>query len=66
MEGPCLARMNVTVESGGTVKLWYASGHTGHKPGLEECKFLPLSASSKDIIVQKLSMGVTIERVLEG
>ena len=34
IEVPCLARLNVTVKTGGTVKLSYANGHTGHKPCL--------------------------------
>ena len=66
MERPFLARMNVSIETEGTVKVWYVSGHTGHNPSLLESQFLPLPASCKDKMIQKLTMGVTIERVLEG
>ena len=63
---PCLARMNVCIEKSGQVDVSYVSGHTGHSPDLQECKFLPLSNSAKDRIVQKLSDGVTMTRIVEG
>ncbi|XP_062501057.1 uncharacterized protein LOC134178237 isoform X2 [Corticium candelabrum] len=66
MERPCLARMNVSIETEETVKVWYVSGHTGHNPGVKESHFLHLPASCKDKMIQKLIMEVTIERVLEG
>ena len=66
MERPCLARMNVSIETEGTVKVWHVSRHTGHNPSLQESHFLPLPASCKDKMIQKLTMGVTIKQVLEG
>ena len=47
MERPCLARMNVNIETEGTVKVWYVIGHTGHDPSLKESHFLPLPALCK-------------------
>ena len=66
MNTPCLARINVCIEKSGQVDVFYVSGHPGHSPDLQECRFLPLSNSAKDRIVQKLSAGITMANVVEG
>ena len=63
----CLARMYVKVEEAtGKVEVLYNSTHTNHCFGKEECKYLPLSKSVQTEMQQKFSMGITLERIMDG
>ena len=48
------------------VEVIYNSTHTNHTLGLEECKCLPLSESVQQEIQEKVSQGITIERIMDG
>ena len=53
-------------EATGKVEVLYNSTHTNHCFGKEECKYLPLSKSVQTEMQQKFSMGITLERIMDG
>ena len=63
----CLARMYVKViQATGKVEVLYNSTHTNHFLGKEEYKYIPLSKSIRKEIQEKFSMGITLERIMDG
>ena len=48
------------------VEVTYISAHTGHELGTGEITFLPLPVSTKESVAQKVSQGVTQQRILDG
>lgn len=50
----------------GVVTVEYMSTHTGHKPSLEECRYLPLPTSLRREVQEKFAAGVTLERIMDG
>ena len=65
--GSCIARMMVSEnKQTGVVTIDYVSTHTGHKPSLDECKYLPLPTSLRREVQEKFSAGVTVERIMNG
>ena len=44
----------------------YISAHSNHMPDQSEAGFLPLPSSTKEEIAMKLSLGISIERIMDG
>ena len=65
METICLSRINAKFYPHGKVNVWYVNGHTNHSPNLSEMPYIPLPDDVKDIVSQKLAMGVAVERILD-
>jgi len=65
--GMCISRMYVRHCSyNGEVKVRYISSHTNHNLSLEQAKFVPLPKAVKESISAKLSLGIPVERILDG
>ena len=62
----CISRMYVTELQSGTVQVMYVSAHSNHETGPTEDAFIPLPASTRETIAMKLSVGIPIERIMEG
>ena len=62
----CLSRMYVDLHGDNTVTVVYIPAHTGHKPGPEEHKFLPLPKSIREQVSVQLSQGIPAKRILKG
>ena len=62
----CISRMYVTRQSSGAVGVKYISSHTNHDLSLAQVKFLPLPKDTKDSIAIKLSLGIPIDRIMDG
>ena len=58
--------MYVTELQSGAVQVMYVSAHSNHETGEKEDAFIPLPGSSKENIAMKLSIGIPIERIMEG
>ena len=58
--------MYVTKFNSGKINVKYISVHSNHTPGKEEDAFLPLPTSTKEEIEMKLSLGIPIERIMNG
>ena len=56
----------MTEQQSGAVDVKYISAHSNHEPGPIEDAFVPLPASTKETISMKLSVGIPIERIMEG
>ena len=48
------------------VEVTYISAHMGHELGTSELRFLPLPGSTKQVVSQKISLGIPTERILDG
>ena len=66
----CISRM-IVVENvkSGVVSVEYISTHTGHKPSVKECKYLPLppclwKGNTRQVF--QFSAGIAIERIMDG
>ena len=55
--------MYVTKFSSGRVEVKFISAHSNHNP---DEGFVPLPVSTKEEIAMKLSVGISIERIMEG
>ena len=67
LDGACIARMMLSEDiQTGAVTVEYISTHTGHKPSLDECKYLPLPTSLRQEVQDKFASGVTLERIMDG
>ena len=66
LDNQCLARMNVTIYEDNRVSVWYLPHHTGHSTSISEMKYIPLSLSVKDKIAQKIALGISMERIMDG
>ena len=62
----CISRMYVTLKASGTVVVNYISSHTNHDLSLAQVKFLPLPKDTKDSIAIKLTLGIPIDRIMDG
>lgn len=62
----CLSRINAKFLANGKVMVWYVSAHTNHTPNRLEMQYIPLPEDVKDTVSQKLALGVTMERILDG
>ena len=62
----CISRMYVTELQSGEVQVIYVSAHSNHETEEKEDAFIPLPASSKENIAMKISIGIPIERIMEG
>ena len=62
----CISRMYVTELQSGAVQVMYVSAHSNHETGEKEDAFIPLPTSSKENIAMKISIGIPIERIMEG
>ena len=49
-----------------SIEVTYIPAHTGHKPGPEEHKFLPLPQSIREGVSLQLSQGIPAKRILQG
>ena len=49
-----------------SIKVTYILAHTGHIPGPEEHKFLPLPQSTREGVSLQLSQGIPAKRILQG
>ena len=58
--------MYVTKFNSGKIEVKYISAHSNHAPGPSEAGFLPLPVSIKEEIAMKLSLGISIERIMDG
>lgn len=58
--------MYVTKFSSGKMDVKFISAHSNHDPDEDEAGFVPLPVSTKEEIALKLSVGVSIERIMEG
>jgi len=58
--------MYVTKLRSGKINVKYVAAHSNHTLGKEEDAFLPLPASTKEEIAMKLSLGISIERIMDG
>jgi len=66
-DGFCIARMTATENlKTGLVTVEYLSSHSGHKPSIEECKFLPLPPSLRQNVLEKCAAGISIEKIMDG
>jgi len=50
----------------GLVQVEYLSSHSGHKPSIEECKYLPLPPSLCQKVLEKNAAGIAIEKIMDG
>lgn len=48
------------------VEVTYISAHTEHELGAVELPFLPLPAGTKEDVAQKISQGITPQRIIDG
>ena len=62
----CISRMYVTEFFDLHTEVTYISAHTGHELGSNELQFLPLPESTKQVVSQKICLGIPTERILEG
>ena len=62
----CISRMYVTKFNSGKIEVKYISAHSNHTPGPSEAGFLPLPVSTKEEIAMKLSLGISVERIMDG
>ena len=62
----CLSRINAKFLPYGMVIVWYVSAQTNHYPSQKEMQYLPIPGSVKEMVSQKLAMGVTTEIILNG
>ena len=62
----CISRIYVTKFKSGKVEVKYVSAHSNHTTGPTEDAFLPLPATTKEEIAMKLSVGISIERIMDG
>ena len=62
----CISRMYVTKFNSGRIEVKYISAHSNHTPGPGEAGFLPLPVSTKEEIAMKLSLGISVERIMDG
>ena len=62
----CISRMYVTKFNSGRVEVKYISAHSNHTPDPSEAGFLPLPVSIKEEIAMKLSLGISVERIMDG
>ena len=62
----CISRMYITRFKSGKIDVKYISAHSNHTPGKEEDAFLPVPTSAKTEIAIKLSLGISIERIMHG
>ena len=58
--------MYVTKHKAGNVEVEYISAHSNHTIGPTEDAFLKLPTSTKEHIEMKLSLGISIERIIDG
>jgi len=58
--------MYVTKFSSGKMDVKFISAHSNHDPDEDEAGFVPLPVSTKEEIALKLSVGISIERIMEG
>ena len=58
--------MYVTKFSSGKMEVKFISAHFKHNPNEDEAGFVPLPVSTKEEIAMKLSVGISIERIMEG
>ena len=58
--------MYVTEYLDGKVDIKYISAHSGHDLGTAELPYLPLPKGVKKEIAIKLSLGIPLERIMEG
>ena len=58
--------MYVTKFKAGNIEVKYISAHSNHTIGPSEDAFLPLPTSTKEEIAIKLSLGISIERIMDG
>ena len=63
LEMTCISRMYVTKFSSGKMDVKFISAHD---PDEDEAGFVPLPVSTKEEIALKLSVGISIERIMEG
>ena len=66
IDATCLSRMYVDEFVDKSISVTYIPAHTGHKPGPEEQKFLPLPQSVQETVSLKLSQGIPTKRILQG
>lgn len=66
IDAVCILRMYATCRHSGVVSVKYVSSHTNHDLSLAQAKFLPLPKDVKDGIAIKLSLGIPIDRILDG
>ena len=57
----CISRMYVTKFNSGKYEVKYTSAHSNHTLDQSEAGFSPLTSSTKEEIVVKLSLGISIE-----
>ena len=58
--------MYVDQHGDNTVTVEYIPAHTGHKPGPEEHKFLPLPKTIQEQVSVQLLQGIPAKRILKG
>lgn len=58
--------VTVTVLCGGEVNVKYIATHSGHDLSDKEMIHLPVPASTRQCIAQKLLNGIPIDRILDG
>ena len=58
--------MYATKFASGKLEVKYISAHSNHMPDQSEAGFLPLPSSTKEEIAMKLSLGISIERIMDG
>ena len=66
MNDMCVSRMYLDEYIDQHVEVMYISAHTNHQVAATELKHLPLPKSTRDEVSQKVSQGITAERILEG
>ena len=66
LDGVCIFRMYVTKFKSGNIEVKYISAHSNHTIGPSEDAFLPLPTSTKEEIAMKISLGISIERIMDG
>lgn len=62
----CISRIYVTKFKSGKVEAKYISAHSNHTTGPTKDMFLPLPATTKEEIAMKLSLGISIEQIMDG
>ena len=62
----CISRMYVTKFKAGNIEVKYIFAHSNHTIGPSEDAFLPVPTSTKEEIAIKLSLGISIERIMDG
>ena len=66
LNATCLSRMYLDELVDKSIKVMYIPAHTGHIPGPEEHKFLPLPQSIREGVSLQLSQGIPAKRILQG